>query len=127
MPGTNSIPVRRWFEELWNQRRPEVIDELRTAESICLGDDGPIRGPEEFKQRMYDPLTAAFPSLRVEVEGMVEEGDNVVVRWTATGLHDGDSLGSKATKEVVQFRGLTWIRVRDGKLSEGWQSSNIPE
>jgi hypothetical protein len=27
----------------------------------------------------------------------------------------------------VLFRGMSWIRIRDGKFQEGWQSSNIPE
>jgi hypothetical protein len=27
----------------------------------------------------------------------------------------------------VQFSGLTWVRIRDGKLGEGWQCSNIPQ
>jgi hypothetical protein len=31
------------------------------------------------------------------------------------------------THEAVTFRGITWVHVRDGKLREGWQSSNIPE
>ena len=127
MPGPNSKIVQRWFEEVWNERRPEVIEELITPESVCYADDGPIRGADEFKQRQFYPMTAAFPNLRVEVESIIEEGDQVVVRWTATGLHDGEALGFKATRETASFRGLTWIRVQDQKLIEGWQSSNMPE
>jgi predicted ester cyclase len=127
MPHDNVALVRRWFEEVWNQRRAQTIDELITPESVCYLDDGPMRGPEEFKARQYDPFVAAFPDLRVEVEATIAQGDQVVVRWSAVGSHTGDGLGFRATHERVTFRGMSWIRVQDGKMMEGWQSSNIPE
>jgi len=127
MSQENVALVRRWFEEVWNHRREQTIDELITAESVCHADDGPMRGPDEFRERQYAPFIAAFPDLRVNVEAIIADGDDVVVRWNATGLHSGDGLGCPATNRNVCFRGLTWIQVRDGKLVEGWQSSNIPE
>ncbi len=127
MSDDNIALVRRWFEEIWNQRRAQVIDELLTAESVCHADDGPIRGPEEFKERQYDPLTSAFPDLRIEVDAIIGQDDVVVVRWSAAGTHSGDGLGFRATRATASFRGITWIHVRGGKMIEGWQSSNIPE
>lgn len=127
MSHDNITLVRRWFEEVWNQRRAGTIDELVTAESVCHADDGPMRGPDEFKQRQYTPFLAAFTDLRVAVEAIIAHGDEVVVRWTAAGTHSGDALGFPATGEPVSFRGITWIHVHNGKMIEAWQSSNIPE
>ena len=73
------------------------------------------------------PFTTAFSTLKVVVEGTVCDGDQVVVRWCATGVHSGDGLGMKATHKPVTLRGMTWIRMKDGKFHEGWQSSNITE
>ena len=64
MSRDNIALVRRWFEEVWNRRRAETIDELLTGESVCHADEGPIRGPEEFKARQHAPFLAAFPDLR---------------------------------------------------------------
>jgi steroid delta-isomerase-like uncharacterized protein len=119
--------MRRWFEEAWNQRRAEIIDEYLVPESVCHADDGPIRGPDEFRERMHTPLLAAFPDLRIEVVGLVAQGDEVVTRWVATATHAGEGLGFRATHEKVTMRGITWVRIRDGKLIEGWQHSNLPE
>lgn len=119
--------IRRWFEELWNQRRPDAIDEMLVAESVCHADDGDIIGPDEFRKRQYEPLVAAFPDIRVAIDAIIGQGDEVVVRWSASGTHTGDGLGFGATNRGISFRGLTWIRVRDGKLQEGWQCSNMPE
>jgi predicted ester cyclase len=55
------------------------------------------------------------------------QGEDVVVRWTSTATHDGPGLGVPPSGRRVTMRGITWIRVRGGKLIEGWQSSNIDE
>jgi predicted ester cyclase len=127
MSRENVALARRWFEEVWNQRRDGVIDELMTPHSVCYADDGPMTGPAEFKARQYVPFLAAFPDLQVQVEDAIGEGDQVVVRWTAVGTHSGNGLGCAATHRPVLFRGMSWVRVREGKLQEGWQVSNIPE
>lgn len=125
MPNDCVTVARRWFEEVWNQRRAETIDELLTAESVCYADDGPITGPHEFRERMYAPLLAAFPDVRVTIEGTLVEGTNVVVRWTATGTHTGNGLGFPPSGKPIVLRGITWLHIPGGKLMEGWQYSNM--
>jgi predicted ester cyclase len=119
--------ARRWFEEVWNQRRAETIDELLTPESVCHAEDGPITGLDEFRQRMYAPLLAAFPDIRVTIEDTLAEGSQAVVRWTATATHSGNGFGIGPTGKAVSFQGITWLRIVGGKLMEGWQQSNITE
>ncbi|WP_425613896.1 ester cyclase [Anatilimnocola sp. NA78] len=127
MSAENVAMARRWFEEVWNQRREATIDEFLTADSVCYGDDGPIIGPEEFRQRQFIPFLAAFPDLQVQVDDALGSGDQVVVRWTARGGHHGHGLGCAPTGRTVVMQGITWIRVANGKLAEGWQCSNIPQ
>ena len=124
MTTENARLVRRWFEEVWNQRRTETIDELMTDESVCHSEAGSLRGKQEFKERNHAVFLSAFPDLRVTVEGTVSEGDDVVVRWFMTGTHLGDALGIPATGRRVSFRGMTWIRISGGKMIEGWDCWN---
>ena len=127
MSEENRAVVLRWFEEVWNERRSEAIDELMTDESVCYTDQGPMRGGEEFRQQQYLPLLSAFPDLRVQVDGIVDSDEEVVVRWSAHGTHTGEGLPIPPTMNPASFTGISWIRVRDGKLHEGWQASNIAE
>lgn len=127
MSTDNLAIVTRWFEEVWNGRKPETVDELLSPESVCHADEGPIYGVEEFKARMHAPFLLAFPDLRVAVEAAMSQGDQVAVRWAATGTHLGDGLGCPPSGQRAEFRGITWIRLGDGRLVEGWQCSNIPE
>jgi steroid delta-isomerase-like uncharacterized protein len=128
MATENVSLARRWFEEVWNQRRTDTIDDLLTDESVSHSESGPLRGKREFKERAHAVFLSAFPDLRMTVEGTVAEGDQVVVRWAATGTHLGDGLGFPATGQKVAFRGMTWIRFRDGKMVEGadcWNQAGL--
>jgi steroid delta-isomerase-like uncharacterized protein len=119
--------ARRWFDEVWNQRRRETIDDLIAPESVCQAAGGELRGPTMFQTHVYEPFVDAFPDLRVTVEGTVAEGDQVVVRWTATGTHTGPGIGLVPTGRPIFLRGMTWIRFAGGKMVEGWDCWNQRE
>ena len=123
---SNAALARRWFEEVWGQRRLETVDELMSEDSVCYAEQGPLIGPERFKSDVFYPMTAAFPDLELEIEDVMEAGDKVVVRWSVTATHTGDALGFPATGRRVQFNGMTWVHLHNGKFAQGWQSSNIP-
>ena len=46
--------LHRWFEEVWNNGRAELIDEMIAPNAIAHGLEDPngneVRGPEEFKK-----------------------------------------------------------------------------
>jgi steroid delta-isomerase-like uncharacterized protein len=120
MVDKNVVLAQRWFEEVWNLRRTDTIDELLTDESVSHTASGPLRGKQEFKDRAHAVFLSAFPDLHMTVEGTVAEGDEVAVRWSVRGTHLGDGLGFPATGRAVSFRGMTWIRYSGGKMAEGW-------
>jgi steroid delta-isomerase-like uncharacterized protein len=107
---------QRWFEEVWNQKRAATIFEMLGPEAVGHTEHGDMVGPEAFAQ-LHAALLTAFPDLRLTVEGTVAEGDDVVIRWSASATHRGEFLG-------VPARGMTWMRFRDGRLSEGWDCWN---
>ena len=101
----NERLARRWFEEVWNQRRTDTIDELLADESVSHSESGTLRGKQAFRERTHAVFLSAFPDLRMTVEGTMAEGDEVVVRWSFSGTHRGDGLGFPATGRVVSSRG----------------------
>lgn len=127
MASKNEQIVRRWFEEVWNQRREATIDELLTAESCCHAEEGPIVGPSQFRERMYVPFTSAFPDLRVTVDDVIADDSKAVVHWSATATHQGPGLGIAPTGRSVQFRGVTWIHIENSKMMKAWQFSDLVE
>lgn len=115
---------RRWFEEVWNKRRTDIIEEFLCSESFAETEGGTIRGAEQFQTQMYGPFLQAFPNLHVTIDGLVAQGDEVVVRWRASGTHSGAGLGIPATGKECSIRGMTWHRYADGKLLEAWDCWN---
>ena len=116
----NKALVSRWFQEVWNQGRAATIDELLTPDAVVHG-LGPadLHGPAGFKT-FYSAYRNAFPDVALHVDDLIAEDDRVVARWSGTATHQGDGLGMPATGRGVQFRGITILRVRDGRLVEGW-------
>jgi steroid delta-isomerase-like uncharacterized protein len=121
----NVALVRRWFEEVWNKGRAEAIEEMFDEEGVAHGladETGePLRGPANFRA-FYGKFREAFPGVEVSVDDAISEGDRVAARCTVRGRHEGDSLGFAATKQPVEFTGMTFARVRGGKIVEAWNN-----
>lgn len=112
--------ARRFFDEVWNRRRADAIDEFAHPDGVGHHTNGELTSSEQFRDEIHRRFLDAFPDLHIEVEDVLARGDDAVVRWYATGTHLGDGLGVKASKQKVGFRGMTWFTFRDGKIREGW-------
>ena len=121
MSPENKALVRRWFEEVWNKGREAAIDEMLGSRAVVHGLGPDLQGPEAFKS-FHRAYRNAFPDVKVHLEAIVTEGDTVAARWAGTGTHLGDGLGFPATGQAVQFSGMLFVTVENGKLVEGWNS-----
>ena len=119
MSAENKALVERWFEEVWNQGRSDVVDEMFAADGVVHGLGDERRGPDGFKL-FHAAFRQAFPDVRVEVEDVIAEGDKVAYRLTATGIHSGNGLGFAATGRPVRFVAMGFARIENGKIAEGW-------
>ena len=120
----NEAIIRRWFEDLWNQKRIETIDELYTEDTVAhgMGDGGlPVRGREAFRQ-VFQLFTGAFPDLLIGIDRILTDGDYVATHYTVRATHSGDHLGFPATGRTVKFSGMTMAHIRHGKIVEGWNT-----
>ena len=115
--------ARRWFEEVWKASGEPTIDELMDEGAIGHMEGIEVRGPAAFKAARAQ-LLGAFPDLGIYVEEIVADGDNAVVRWNVAASHEGDDLGIPASHRHVRFRGITWLKFRDGRIIEGWDAWN---
>jgi steroid delta-isomerase-like uncharacterized protein len=121
----NKALMRRWFEEVWNQGRPEAIHEMMSENCVNhgLSEDPaqPLRGATGFLP-FHTQFREAFPNIEVVVEDTIAEGDKVVARCSVRGKHEGNSLGIEATGAMVDFDGIGIARVKDGMFVESWNS-----
>jgi steroid delta-isomerase-like uncharacterized protein len=122
MTDQNRALARRWFEEVWNQRREATIDELADPTALIhgLGEGGrDLIGPEGFRP-FFRAFSAAFPDFRVAVDDVLADGDQTATRITFTGTHTGNGLGIPPTGRRVRSTGIIICRWRNGRIIEGW-------
>lgn len=112
----------RWFEEVWNQRRPEMIAEFMAPDCVAHLEGREVTGPQEFLG-IYQGMLEALPDMRVIVEEVVADRENGVVRWTCQATHQGGDLIPGGGRPVM-FSGITWFKFREGKIVEGWDRWN---
>jgi hypothetical protein len=120
MAASGSEVARRWFNEVWTERKESTIGELMHPAAIGHSSAADTMGPAEWKARVWTPLTSAFSNIAVVLEEVIESGPAVVVRWRCTMDHTGDGLGIPASGRKATLFGLTWLVVRDGLIMEGW-------
>ena len=117
----NKANERRIFEEGWNQGNTAVFDELLAADFRANDPNGPIDGPEGFKQ-FYATYRTAFPDIHFTIEDQIAEGETVVTRWTGTGTQHGSLMGIPPSGKRVSITGITISRYVNGKAVESWGS-----
>src|SRR5918911_2032281 len=119
----NKAIFRRYIEEVWNQGRLELADEIFDR-YLANQPDGPTleRGPEDVK-RFVGEFRAAFPDLRINIDDQIADGDKVVVRATIRGTHQREFRGMAPTGKEIEEKGFSAFRFsEEGKVVESWDS-----
>ena len=123
----NKAIIRRVWEEMTNQRKLDLVDEL-FADDYVVHVNVPgmevIRGRDAFKQAL-PALYTAFPDLHETIEDMVAEGDKVVVRTSWTGTHQGEWMGVAPTGKKVAVTAIAINLFVNGKMADGWREDNL--
>lgn len=124
-PEQNRVLAHRYFDELMNQGRLELIPELMTPDfafRIATLPE-PIHGQEGMK-RFVTGLRNAFPDLHFSIDREMADADKVAIRWIITGTHQGEFLGFPPSGNRIKDQGVDIFRFRDGKIAEVWVNEN---
>ncbi len=114
MSNKNQSLTYRWMEEVWNNGHEEAIDEMLDENGIVHGLEGVNEpGPAGFKV-FYQAFRQQFPRVHVEVEDVVSEDGYETSRCIVDAI--------TASGQSVQFTGMTYLRISNGKIAEAWNS-----
>ncbi|MEN8237449.1 MAG: ester cyclase [Pseudomonadota bacterium] len=118
----NKIIVNRYFEEVWNQGKLDVLDEIVSVDYInhSPGMPNPPRGPEGIKP-IVTAIREAFPDLKYVIENLVVSEDQVAIRTTMYGTHLGDFFGLAPTGKTIKVTQMQIERIDNGKIVEHWR------
>jgi steroid delta-isomerase-like uncharacterized protein len=121
----NKAVYRRFIEEVFNGGQLELIDEL-LAPDYVFNDAPPGTPPGKDAIRQVVTLfRSGFPDLYITIEDVLAERDLVCFRATTRGTHLGEAFGIPATGRKIEMKGLTMVRIEDGKVAESWVKNDV--
>jgi predicted ester cyclase len=112
----NKAIVDRYFDERWNRKNHAVIDDL-------LGGSMDLEDARET----FETVHAAIKDLEITINDLIADGDQVVVRWTIAGIHQGELKGVAPSGQPISWQGLSRVRLADGKIISDEHFSDLLE
>jgi steroid delta-isomerase-like uncharacterized protein len=119
----NKAVARRVFEEIFNQGRFEIADEIYARDFVNHGLHRNFDLAEDQAAARWEKQIA--PDLNMTVDLMVADEDFATVVWTARGTNTARIGWLPATGVRFEERGITVWRMVDGKIHEEWTSFDL--
>jgi predicted ester cyclase len=105
----NKAAVRRLVEDVMNQGRLEVLDEIFSPSMAAAA------------KAWIAPFRASFPDVRMRIVDLVAEGAKVVGRFTCSGTQRGEWRGHPPSGR--RFEGVAevyFFELHEGRVVRGW-------
>ena len=118
----NKAVVRRFIEEVQNEKNMDAFDELNAEDFVNLSAPSGMPTDRAGGKMFLGGFLNAFPDSRVRIDDMVAEGDRVATKKTFTGTHTGEFMGIQPTGNRVTLQYVDILRLRDGQIIEHWLS-----
>lgn len=123
-PESTSERISRLYLDIFNARKLDLLDELLAPEFVSHLRVGEIRGIEAFRAVMTDFYTA-FPDVQWFVDEWVFTQERAVIRYHWQGTQAEAWLGIPPTHKIVRGEGLELLWIRDGRITEVWNYSDL--
>lgn len=101
-----------------------VIDEFVAADLVDHTAPPHLQHGNQSLKQLAQIWRAAFPDLKITNHDIVAEGDLVVIAWSGGGTHLGDLMGIPPTGKQGFMAGITFNRMRDGRIVERWGNND---
>ena len=95
------------------------MSELWTDQTFQRFPDRQCHGAAEIRA-YFEATFAAIPDLAVEMLALVEQGDEVFVRWRLSGTQQGRLQGLEGTGRKLRLDGIDHFTLRDGKIASNF-------
>jgi predicted ester cyclase len=111
--------MTRFVDDIWNDGRLEVADELfHPSATSPSAPDLPLGGAGV--RLIAEMMRTAFPDFHMTIEDTIVEYPYVVGRFSETGTQTGPFMGLPLSGKHVAFGEIGILRVAGGQVVESW-------
>ena len=119
----NETTYRRWIEEVWNEGREELIEELFDKDGVAfypylVNGGEPIRGRDKFK-KFLKLLRKNYSEIKIKISDLATDGNKIVSLCEIKVV----PVDEDAAAEPLETTGLSRIMFKDGKIVEIWNNT----
>ncbi len=112
--------VHRFYEEIWNEQRLDLVDEVLAPAVNFRGSLGSTRtGRDEVREYIREVISA-LDNYRCTIESLVVENDTAAARLTFSGTHVATFLDRPPTGRRVTWVGAAFFHATDTTIDEIW-------
>ena len=119
--------VRRYFEEVLDKGKIDILDELATTDCVIHRPEmpEPIAGLEAFRE-VLRRILQVYSEFSTTIHDLVAEDDRVACRLSHRAVNRGEWT-SRIGTHAVAGKTVTWsaiaiFRFAEGKIAEEWVS-----
>ena len=120
LSAENAAVVRRFYEQMCNERKNELADDLFTPDHVLHDPQVPAGvGPAAMAQVVATYQNAVDGHWGIEE--LTTTDDRVIVRWTGSGTHVAEINGIPATGKTIRVDAISVHRLSGGTIAETWE------
>lgn len=113
--------LRLITNEIWCERRYELVDELIAEDFVDHVDMPGLEGTGRARYLASVRLThTGFSDYQEAIEFIVADDEKAVSYARITGTHDGDLMGLPPTGRKIDVHSIGILRFADGQVVERW-------
>lgn len=110
--SVNKELIRKMYNECLNTRKLELLDQFIDENFVdARGEKGPA-GFSKTINAMYQ----GFPDIHWNIEDMMAEGNQVVIRWIWNGTNTGQFRNWAASGKKVHDNGIAIYKIENNKV-----------
>jgi predicted ester cyclase len=113
---------RRFVEQGPNKANVDAVDDAWDEDTVIYPPMAPepVRGREALKEMMKGNL-AVWSDVRIQIDDLIAEGDQVVALVTFNATNTGEIMGQPATGRSVSFQVAHFLRFSGNRIVEDRQ------
>lgn len=127
MAGDKNLQtIYRLYQEVWNQKKLHVIDEIFAddfaihAADLTLSDKGTLK---KFIKSWLD----AFPDIHHEINDVISLENRLALRFHGKGTHQGPFLHIAPSNKPFSYTGMNFVYFENAKIKTLYLNSDMYE